>query len=49
MRYPDFIETWVRRVRWRRELARMDARLIRDIGLTQMDVWTESGKPFWRR
>jgi uncharacterized protein YjiS (DUF1127 family) len=39
---------WQERAAMRRGLARMDDRLLRDIGLTRADVRRELGKPFWR-
>jgi uncharacterized protein YjiS (DUF1127 family) len=32
----------------RRHLAELDPRLKSDIGVTQVDVMSESAKPFWR-
>ena len=40
--------TWRRRARERRELATLDSRTIRDLGLTASDVQFEANKPFWR-
>ena len=40
---------WAQRHRQRRALARLDADLLRDVGLTRADALRESGKPFWRR
>jgi uncharacterized protein YjiS (DUF1127 family) len=37
-----------RRARSRAELAALDERTLRDIGLTRADVWAELDKPFWR-
>jgi uncharacterized protein YjiS (DUF1127 family) len=46
------IGRWVRRcygrARQRRQLAELDHRLKSDIGVTQVDVMSESAKPFWR-
>ena len=39
---------WRRRSRERAELARLDDRMLRDIGVTRCDVWREINKPFWR-
>jgi uncharacterized protein YjiS (DUF1127 family) len=39
---------WLRRVRERSQLAAMDARGWRDLGLTPGDVMLEAAKPFWR-
>jgi uncharacterized protein YjiS (DUF1127 family) len=38
----------VARSRQRRALAKLDDRLLRDIGITAYDVAHEAGKPFWR-
>jgi uncharacterized protein YjiS (DUF1127 family) len=38
----------VARARQRRALARLDDRLLRDIGLSSADVADELAKPFWR-
>ena len=43
---------WVQRcygrARQRRQLGELDLRLKNDIGVTQVDVMSESAKPFWR-
>lgn len=43
---------WVRelveRARQRRQLAELDARLLKDIGLTESDVLRETAKPIWK-
>lgn len=39
---------WTRRARARRELARLDARMLRDIAVTPSEAARECGKPFWR-
>jgi uncharacterized protein YjiS (DUF1127 family) len=39
---------WRKRLRDRRELALMDERSLRDIGLTRHDAFYEARKPFWR-
>jgi uncharacterized protein YjiS (DUF1127 family) len=39
---------WRRRDRERRELAALDDRSLRDIGLNRAEVAYESTKPFWR-
>lgn len=39
---------WLSHRRERRALADLDARLLRDVGLTAADAWRESQKPFWR-
>ena len=42
------VREWLRRSRERGELAAMEDREWRDIGLTRADVMRETGKPFWR-
>ncbi|HXC28828.1 MAG TPA: DUF1127 domain-containing protein [Stellaceae bacterium] len=39
---------WCRRVRGRRELAALDHRAQRDIGVTPSEVAHEVNKPFWK-
>jgi uncharacterized protein YjiS (DUF1127 family) len=39
---------WARRRRARYELAQLDERLLRDVGLTRQQVERERSKPFWR-
>jgi uncharacterized protein YjiS (DUF1127 family) len=43
------LRKWRRRSRQRAELARLDERMLRDIGVTPGDVWHEINKPFWRQ
>lgn len=38
-----------RRARLRRDLERLDERLLHDIGAQQADLEAEAAKPFWRR
>jgi len=38
---------WARRMQQRRELASMDARMRRDIGVDRLEVGRETRKPFW--
>jgi len=42
------VSLWLRRLRERAELARLDDRERHDIGATQADVEAELSKPFWR-
>jgi uncharacterized protein YjiS (DUF1127 family) len=42
------LREWHRRRRGRAQLATLDDRLLRDIGLTRADAWLEINKPFWR-
>ena len=44
----DMLLTWRDRARQRMELARLDDRLLRDIGVPRADAARELGKPFWR-
>ena len=39
---------WRRRIRARRELARLDSRMLQDIGLTHAEREALVNKPFWR-
>ena len=43
------LREWRRRARDRGQLARLDDRMLRDIGLTRADAEFLSNKPFWRR
>ncbi|MBV9153950.1 MAG: DUF1127 domain-containing protein [Alphaproteobacteria bacterium] len=40
---------WRRRARSRQELAQLDERMLRDIGVTPGEAWREINKPFWRK
>ena len=42
------LREWRRRRKGRLELARLDERMLRDIGLTRLDAEYEINKPFWR-
>jgi uncharacterized protein YjiS (DUF1127 family) len=42
-------DLWLARIRQRQALARLDDRLLRDIGVTRDQAKAESRKPFWRR
>ncbi len=42
------LATWRRRARERRELANIDHRTLRDLGISPTDVRFEADKPFWR-
>ncbi len=42
-----WIMQWLRQRSQRAELAQLDARLLRDIGLTRTDVANGTGRPFW--
>jgi uncharacterized protein YjiS (DUF1127 family) len=40
--------TWLERSRQRRRLGELSDHMLRDIGLTRADAWSETEKPFWR-
>lgn len=42
------VAVWYRRWRSRRELARLDPVLLRDLGITRDQALDEAGKRFWR-
>ena len=42
------LREWRRRIRARQELARLDHRMLQDIGLTHADREALVNKPFWR-
>jgi uncharacterized protein YjiS (DUF1127 family) len=42
------LREWRRRKKGRLELARLDERMLRDIGLTRVDADYEINQPFWR-
>ena len=42
------LREWHRRKKGRLELARLDERMLRDIGLTRVDADWEINRPFWR-
>jgi uncharacterized protein YjiS (DUF1127 family) len=44
----DVVSVWQERVSSRRQLAGLDAHMLRDIGLSHADVYNETRKPFWR-
>jgi uncharacterized protein YjiS (DUF1127 family) len=43
------LREWRRRSRSRAELATLDDRMLRDIGVTRVEIWREIDKPFWRQ
>jgi uncharacterized protein YjiS (DUF1127 family) len=47
-RATELLLVWSERVRQRRELARFDDHLLRDIGVTRAEALAEAAKPFWR-
>lgn len=42
------LSLWQRRIVSRRQLARLDARLLADAGISENQRYTELSKPFWR-
>ena len=42
------LNLWLQRCHQRRQLARLDDRLLRDIGLDRDQVRAELAKPFWK-
>ncbi|MCP4295270.1 MAG: DUF1127 domain-containing protein [Proteobacteria bacterium] len=42
------VSKWKNNYRSRKELALMDSHMLKDIGLTEADVYNEVEKPFWR-
>ena len=44
----DAFSAWQERVSQRRTLARLDDRMLRDMGLSRSDVEHEVSKPFWQ-
>jgi uncharacterized protein YjiS (DUF1127 family) len=48
LRAPETLNLWYERSRQRRQLARMDDRLLRDIGVDRASAMEEASKPFWQ-
>jgi uncharacterized protein YjiS (DUF1127 family) len=44
----ELVSAWRFRARSRRELANLDHRTLRDLGLSAGEVQFEANKPFWR-
>ncbi len=44
----DTVSAWRARARQRHALSMLDDHMLRDIGLTRVDVEREGSKPFWR-
>lgn len=42
------LDLWYDRFRQRRHLARLDERLLRDIGIDRVAAMREASKPFWQ-
>ena len=47
--FNQIFSTWRRRSRERNELAQLDYRTVRDLGLSPSDIQFEANKAFWRR
>ena len=47
-RLLDQVINWLERSRQRRQLAELDDRLLRDIGVSRAEVEHEIAQPFWR-
>jgi uncharacterized protein YjiS (DUF1127 family) len=45
----DQIAEWQRRARQRAELTRLDARELKDIGISRAQAEAEAAKPFWKK
>ena len=46
--FAQILRTWHRRSHERSELAQLDRRTLRDLGLSEGEVQFEVNKPFWR-
>jgi len=46
-RLVDFVLLWQERARQRHDLAALDARALRDIGISRETAMAEARKPFW--
>ena len=42
------LEMWIERVHQRKQLAKLDDRMLEDIGITRIQANREIAKPFWR-
>ncbi|HUT48704.1 MAG TPA: DUF1127 domain-containing protein [Alphaproteobacteria bacterium] len=45
----NILFAWQERSRGRYQLAQLDRRMLRDIGLSRVDALHEASKPFWRK
>lgn len=41
------LSTWFRHYRTRKQLSRLDERMLADIGVTKVEAEREASKPFW--
>ena len=46
--FAQILQTWRKRAHGRKELAQLDPRSLRDLGLDEGSVRFEANKPFWR-
>jgi uncharacterized protein YjiS (DUF1127 family) len=46
--FARLLGVWRDRIRQRREIARLDDRMLADIGLSQVEASREANKPFWQ-
>jgi uncharacterized protein YjiS (DUF1127 family) len=46
--FANVLHLWRQRAHDRQEIAKLDARSLRDLGLTESAVRFEANKPFWR-
>jgi uncharacterized protein YjiS (DUF1127 family) len=46
--FAQIFQTWRRRAHDRQELARLDGRSLRELGLSEGSAQFEANKPFWR-
>jgi len=44
----DRIAHWRQNARGRAQLAKLDERLLKDIGLSRSEAWREANTPFWK-
>ena len=44
----DLFLTWLDRYAQRRQLPRLDPRMLKDIGISRTDALREARKPFWQ-
>jgi uncharacterized protein YjiS (DUF1127 family) len=47
--FANVLQLWRQRSHERGELAKLDARSLHDLGLTESDARFEANKPFWRK
>ena len=43
------VETWKLRHKTRRQLAAADARILKDVGISEAQRFIEANKPFWEK